>query len=107
MFHRGVSRIHFKLVVFGVESWLGAAGPRIQLSLPSFSGGTSEHPSLLSYACALHTNVRAVPGIRVRCPEPSDDGEAAGESLAGLFKGRPLLTLHFDDMAMLVRVSQH
>ncbi|KAG1670205.1 hypothetical protein FOA52_014981 [Chlamydomonas sp. UWO 241] len=36
------------------------AGPRISLTLPSFSGGTSACPHLLQYSCDLRTNVSVV-----------------------------------------------
>ena len=38
----------------------GWAGPRIRMTLPSFSGATAECPDLLHYACQLCTNVRVV-----------------------------------------------
>lgn len=44
----------------------GWAGPRIHMTLPSFSGTTAECPDLLHYACQLRTNVRAVRPARVQ-----------------------------------------
>ena len=44
----------------------GWAGPRIRMTLPSFSGATAECPDLLHYACQLRTNVRAVQPARVQ-----------------------------------------
>ena len=44
----------------------GRAGPRIRMTLPSFSGATAECPDLLHYACRLCTNVRAVQPARVQ-----------------------------------------
>ena len=41
-------------------------GPRLQLSLPSFSGGTPEHPGLLRYACQLAACIRLSPCAVVR-----------------------------------------
>ena len=85
----------------------GWTGPRIQLSLPSFSGGTPDHPGLLKYACDLTTNVRVVPGVWLRCPRAADEDQAPSqESLEGLLSGRPLLTLNFDDMLMRVEKPQ-
>ncbi len=46
----------------------GWPGPRIRLSLPSFSGGTPDCPQLLQYTCQLITNVRAVAPARVQVP---------------------------------------
>jgi hypothetical protein len=48
----------------------GWPGPRIRLSLPSFSGGTPECPQLLQYTCQLVTNVRAVAPALVQVPPP-------------------------------------
>lgn len=73
------------------------------MSLPSFSGGTPNHPGFLKYACDLITNVKVVPGIHVRCPGgPTSEETASDKSLQGLLSGRPLLTLQFDDMLMRV-----
>jgi hypothetical protein len=44
----------------------GFLGPRLQLSLPSFSGGTLEHPRLLQYSCKLCTDVMPVAPITVQ-----------------------------------------
>jgi hypothetical protein len=44
----------------------GWAGPRVRLTLPSFSGATSECPQLLQYACQLVSNVRTVPAAEVQ-----------------------------------------
>ncbi len=48
----------------------GWPGPRIHLSLPSFSGGTPDCPDLLQYTCQLVTNVRAVAPARVQVRPP-------------------------------------
>ncbi|KAF5829969.1 hypothetical protein DUNSADRAFT_15270 [Dunaliella salina] len=51
----------------------GGLGPRIRMFLPSFSGGTPEHPGLLKYSCDLRTNVRLLPPARILLPpRPSD-----------------------------------
>ncbi|KAI8475831.1 MAG: hypothetical protein J3K34DRAFT_16564 [Monoraphidium minutum] len=47
----------FKLPPLRTEGFLG---PRLRLSLPSFSGGTAEHPQLLQYSCDLQTSVMPV-----------------------------------------------
>lgn len=83
----------------------GWSGPRLRLSLPSFSGATPDCPHLLKYACQLATRVKPVPPARVRArsvarADDSDDHHA--ESLAPLLGGPPLLALSFDDMTMVV-----
>lgn len=40
------------------RSWWQWAGPRIDLSLPSFSGRTATVPDMLRYACRISANVR-------------------------------------------------
>ena len=42
------------------------SGPRIKMTLPSFSGATAECPDLLHYACQLCTNVRVVRAAHVQ-----------------------------------------
>jgi hypothetical protein len=103
------------------------SGPRIQLALPSFSGGTPACPHLLKYACDLWTRVRLVRPARVLLPPgpPAAMGacelEAAGATggaggpqaarpwrdeqdedalLRPLLSGRPLIAIAFDDMTV-------
>ncbi|KAF8067121.1 NDX1 [Scenedesmus sp. PABB004] len=99
----------------------GFLGPRLRLSLPSFSGGTAEHPGLLQYSCDLATRVMPVAPMRVLLP---DSHEAAGSGGRGgrgaapaaaaagraphpevldlLLNGWPLACLAFSDMVMRV-----
>lgn len=80
------------------------AGPEIKISLPSFSGGTVDHPGFLKYACDLVTRVRISPPIRLSFPQTEEKGRGApsAESMVTVMSGRPLLTLAFDDFVMKV-----
>jgi hypothetical protein len=81
-------------------------GPRLSLSLPSFSGGTPACPALLQYACALATRVRPLAPARVLWPAGTEEGEGGGGSLDclhRLLRGRPLVALQFGDMTMTVQ----
>ena len=78
-------------------------GPRIKLTLPSFSGRTPDCPGMLRYACLLSTNVRLVPPLLVSCRgEPENDEQRSLEDLSGILGGRPVLSLAFDRMEMTV-----
>ena len=44
----------------------GRKGPRISLSLPSFSGGTLHCPQLLQYTCQLATRVGLLPSLHAQ-----------------------------------------
>ncbi|PNH03497.1 hypothetical protein TSOC_010448 [Tetrabaena socialis] len=77
-------------------------GPRIKLSLPSFSGATLEVPGLLRYACDLATNVRLVAPCVVTVPPPGRGEEDSPECLAMVLRGRPLVALEFAAMEMRV-----
>ena len=78
--------------------------------LPSFSGGTAEHPGLLKYSCDLRTNVRVLAPSRVMLPPPlppitdkegccqSKNQGGWAERLDGVLGGKPLLALAFDNM---------
>ncbi|BDA42510.1 Protein NEOXANTHIN-DEFICIENT 1 [Coccomyxa sp. Obi] len=82
----------------------GWPGPRIRLSLPSFSGGTHECPDLLQYTCQLVTNVRAVTPAQVQACSGQEDNPQ--EALPSIFRGRPVLALAFDDMEMVVNAPK-
>lgn len=77
----------------------GWPGPRIPLTLPSFSGNTPEYPGLLYYACQLATNVRVVRPVTVRVEEQAEGGE---ESMHAILGGKPVLALAFNNMVMTV-----
>ena len=80
-------------------------GPRIKLSLPSFSGGTLECPHLLKYSCDLQTNVTLLPPAIVQGTHGDDEKkgtESQLEDLSLVLGGKPLVTLAFDQMEMKV-----
>jgi hypothetical protein len=79
-------------------------GPRIRISMPSFSGGTAAVPQLLHYSCSLGANVRPVTAARVAAlaGEEETDGYAGAACLSKVLSGRPLLALAFDNMDMAV-----
>ncbi|KAG2442341.1 hypothetical protein HXX76_002427 [Chlamydomonas incerta] len=79
-----------------------ALGPRITLSLPSFSGGTPEVPGLLRYACDLTTHVGLVAPLRVTVPPAARGEEESPEQLGAVLGGRPLLCIEFAQMEMRV-----
>ncbi|EFJ41734.1 hypothetical protein VOLCADRAFT_98268 [Volvox carteri f. nagariensis] len=79
-----------------------AWGPRITLSLPSFSGATPEVPGLLRYACDLQTNVGLLAPLAVEVPAAGRGEEDSREHLGALLGGRPLVTLEFAQMEMHV-----
>jgi hypothetical protein len=81
----------------------GFLGPRLRLSLPSFSGGTPEHPALLEYACDLRTRVMPVAPARVLSLASEGNGnDCAGEVVDAVLRTTPLLALAFSDMVMSV-----
>lgn len=78
-------------------------GPRININLPSFSGATADHPELLHYRCMLSTNVRFTPPVCVLFgSEKEDTTSTNAEEIRSLLTGRPLVTIGFDDMKMIV-----
>ncbi|GBF90992.1 hypothetical protein Rsub_03847 [Raphidocelis subcapitata] len=109
----------------------GFLGPRLRLSLPSFSGGTAEHPGLLKYSCDLQTAVMPVSPIAIDLHHSGGgDGQqherereqqrwrpwgrreqaaggGGGEAVDALLCGRPLVTLAFSDMVMKVEEPLH
>ena len=83
----------------------GKHGPRISLSLPSFSGRTADEPNMLRYACQLSTNARIVKPLRVAFKTEqrhSDQESKRLEDLKGILGGKPVLALAFDRMKMVV-----
>eukprot|EP00897_Mesotaenium_endlicherianum_P007944 jgi/Mesen1/7178/ME000037S06536 len=106
-------------------------GPRIRMSLPSFSGRTKLQPELLNYYCGLACRIRVVTPIKLELPphahssadpnappEPKIGGstscsggllDANGsrqltlqEELLAIIATKPVLALQFDDMTMSV-----
>ena len=60
---------------------------------------------MLRYACHLSTNVRPIKPLRLAfsCEhEQSSDSEKSLEDMKGVLGGRPVLTLAFDRMTMVV-----
>ncbi|XP_064969617.1 protein NEOXANTHIN-DEFICIENT 1-like isoform X1 [Musa acuminata AAA Group] len=47
------------------DRWMG---PKIRISLPSFSGQTTHNPQLLKYSCQIECRVRAVKSAKVSRP---------------------------------------
>ena len=78
--------------------------PRIQMFLPSFSGGTPEYPGLLKYSLRLMTHVRFIKPVSLRLPdERHADDHGSGEVLDAVLGGKPLLCMAFDNMEMVVQ----
>jgi len=67
----------FKLPGMRVEGFLG---PRLRLSLPSFSGGTAEQPELLKYSCDLQTDVMPVGSMQIDLHHSDLDTSSSGAS---------------------------
>ena len=77
------------------------AGPRISLSLPSFSGCTPQQPALLRYSLSLKARVSPSPPVTVTAADQSSD-----HLLRAVLCGRPLVTFAFDEMRMEVQEPQ-
>ncbi|KAK9825989.1 hypothetical protein WJX74_003554 [Apatococcus lobatus] len=82
----------------------GRRGPQISLPLPSFSGGTADHPGLLQYTVQLKANMRPVKAARVcaALPSPEDGHTSSSEAIQSLLTGRPVIAFAFDNMQMTV-----
>ncbi|XP_057530124.1 protein NEOXANTHIN-DEFICIENT 1 [Amaranthus tricolor] len=52
------------------KMWLG---PRIKLSLPSFSGRTEYNPNLLKYSCQMECRVRVIRPLKIFRSSPTTD----------------------------------
>jgi len=74
------------------------AGPRISLSLPSFSGRTLRQPALLRYSLSLKARVSPSPPVSVTAPDASPD-----HLLRAVLCGRPLVCFALSDMEMAVQ----
>ena len=73
------------------------------------SGGTSDHPALIKYACDLMTNVRLVPPAIVNVPQEDSDndtnsskwrGSSSSELMSVILGGKPVLAMAFDNMVV-------
>eukprot|EP00877_Chromochloris_zofingiensis_P000521 jgi/Chrzof1/1046/Cz01g38110.t1 len=80
----------------------GFMGPKLRLSLPSFSGGTVDYPDLVKYSCALHTNIMPISPIKVELPQRDSNELQSSELLDSVLGGRPVLALAFNNMLMTV-----
>lgn len=87
----------------------GRAGPRINMKLPNFSGGTAEHPGLLHYTCEMAASVRPTRHMAVRAAA-GGGGEGEGgvhpEDVSTVLRGRPLMCIAFDNLEMSVPEPQ-
>lgn len=82
------------------HSW----APQIQMALPSFSGGTPDHPGLLKYSLELFSKVRFLKPVRVMTPVKRNECEKESfEVLDSVLTGAPLVCMAFDDMRMHVQ----
>ncbi|XP_073005333.1 protein NEOXANTHIN-DEFICIENT 1 isoform X1 [Typha latifolia] len=59
------------------DTWMG---PRIRMSLPSFSGQTEHNPHLLKYSCQIECRVRAVKAAKVSNSRMSDLHESSQDN---------------------------
>lgn len=90
------------------SSWSGHGrlGPRIRLSLPSFSGRTADEPEMLRYACQLDTNARLVKPLKVSFKAKSElsdtSREGSLEDIEAILGGKPVVAVAFDKMKMVV-----
>jgi len=80
-------------------------GPRIAMSLPSFSGRTKKLPDLLKYSLQMHANVRLSSPIKIDVA-PNSRSDADESSVANILKSKPLLCIAFDNMRMDVGAPQ-
>lgn len=77
-------------------------GPQIGLSLPSFSGRTADEPEMLRYVCRLSTNARLTKPLKLAFQrQPDDEGNLEG--MEAILGGRPVVTIAFDNMTMVVQ----
>eukprot|EP00210_Caulerpa_lentillifera_P000371 g364.t1 len=75
-------------------------GPRIKLTLPSFSGCTLEMPKLLKYACHLEMNISMVSPMELSFD--TNDYSENDELMTEVLQGRKLGAFVFDNMTMSV-----
>lgn len=88
---------------FRLPAWSSATGPRMSLSLPSFSGATDEQPQLLFYKCQVDSNIRMSAPVKLSfADDPCMEDESSLEDLRPILKGKTILTLAFDNMTMSV-----
>lgn len=102
------------------KKWMG---PKIRMSLPSFSGQTIHNPHLLKYCCQIQCRVRAVEAAKISGPmkvnftKSSDDDELSDNNLnttvstaeedewtrsISVLLSKPILALEFSQLKMQV-----
>lgn len=95
------------------DKWMG---PKIRMSLPSFSGQTIHHPLLLKYACQIECRMRAVAVAEVSGPtdkydddksevEPQNMSRLEDKTLnrcISILLSKPVLALEFNSLKMKV-----
>lgn len=93
----------FDRAILKVNQW---AGPKLSLSLPSFSGKTSEQPHLLKYLCQLKCSLRVVEPAVITVPLIDEGAEASRhrcyKSILAILAAKPVLALCFERMLMRV-----
>ncbi|XP_050224358.1 protein NEOXANTHIN-DEFICIENT 1 isoform X2 [Mercurialis annua] len=112
-----ICNINFATAVPGLNSdkWMG---PKINMSLPSFSGRTEYNPNLLKYSCDMECRVRAVQPARVLSAPKVDAEESfskTADSVTGglldngqnlsisVMLSKPILALEFSCLKMQVK----
>ncbi|GMH37856.1 hypothetical protein BSKO_05740 [Bryopsis sp. KO-2023] len=81
----------------------GWKGPRIKMFLPSFSGCTPECPKMVKYSLELNTNVRPISSVHLELHDDEDDDvNGSNEFMTKVLSGKPVLSLSFENMQMLV-----
>ncbi|KAJ7294349.1 hypothetical protein O6H91_18G036200 [Diphasiastrum complanatum] len=95
----------------GSQRW---SGPAISMSLPSFSGRTTDQPKLLQYSCDLSCRISivqpafvmpldSVPVNKVHVRTESLDDANGDFEVISLLTSRPILAFKFEEMAMKVK----
>ncbi|KAJ7294350.1 hypothetical protein O6H91_18G036200 [Diphasiastrum complanatum] len=93
----------------GSQRW---SGPAISMSLPSFSGRTTDQPKLLQYSCDLSCSIvqpafvmplDSVPVNKVHVRTESLDDANGDFEVISLLTSRPILAFKFEEMAMKVK----
>eukprot|EP00899_Mesostigma_viride_P028525 jgi/Mesvir1/8858/Mv02753-RA.1 len=104
---------------------LSNKGPKLNMSLPSFSGFTAAFPEMLKYSCAIKSNIRFVKPVTVarlkdehvpaeKCcsrdhghrPHKEAQPQPADDALGAILYGKPVVSMLFDNMEMSVERPQ-
>lgn len=81
-------------------------GPVIQLSLPSYSGGTPACPDLLKYSLRMLTKIRFIKPLKIHM-EDEKSGSNSMEALGTVLGGKPLLCMSFEKMNIEVEAPEY